>query len=349
MKIFKKLIRILFVFIFSRCYRFYAELKGFINRIGVKEKTTIFKKPDCNTKTICIFYGYQKFVNVSLEKQLEDLALNNFYIIYVTNLQLSEDMKNFLSTYCQVLIERPNYGRDMAGYKSGFLFIQRPEFSSVVELIFMNDTILYPIFDSYLFWQNLRGLDGDIVAPFGSYQIEYHLQSFLMLCKNSAHKNPNFINYWENYKSPNTRQMAIHQGELGFSRHMLKVGFSLNSLINPFSISKDINENKINKSFIPNNYFKYYGKKKNFLLSAFQDGNPSHIFSLIGLEYYAIPLLKKDLVSRNTVSLVEIFSKINNYEIKIPAKELQQQLLIKWRSKNSIKLIDLFLNFIGEL
>ena len=264
-------------------------------------------------------------------------------------MKLSDEMKGFIAPYCSLLIERPNYGRDIGGYKSGFQYIQKAEFESATELLFMNDTILYPIFDSVDFWIKLRALEADIVGPYSSYQLGFHLQSFLLLCKNSVHKHPNFIKYWNEYKCPNSRQNVIAKGEIGFSSHMLNYGFTLDSLINPLNMSEMIGLNAINKSFIPKSYIKNFKGKLGFLLNAYQRGNPSHMFCLIGPKYYSIPLLKKDLVSRGTVSIIEILVKINGLNTHIPTIELQKELLVKWQNTAIKSYKKRFLERIGEL
>jgi rhamnosyltransferase len=242
-----------------------VEFIGKFLKFSGSEVNLVFSNKINNAKRICIFYGYQKSITEQLESQLKDIKNNDFRIIYVTNLNISNLMLEDLKEYADVLIQRPNYGRDFAGYKAGYDFIIENKINTVIDLLFTNDTIVFPLKNTEIFWNNLFSHDSVITGPFISYQISKHIQSFFILCKQQICLSKDFKNFWKNYPSPNSRSRVISLGEIGFSNWMLNKGIKIGGIIDEYSIA-NIKITRELMHLIPNSYKVNHKLDKNLII-----------------------------------------------------------------------------------
>jgi hypothetical protein len=317
-----KIIRILFkVFakILSYLLIFTQNLEGwFIQRHATQSVQEFSNKL---MHKVCIYAAFQKSFTPILERQLRELYQQGFFIVYVSNLPISQDFQKELESLVHVIITRPNYGRDFAAYKTGYEYALSKDFFGAEQLLFTNDTIIFPLGVTQTFWQELIDLSADVVGPFISQSPSLHLQSFFILVKNSLFRDEVFATFWNSYKNPNARMSVIRQGELGFSKYLTHQGISFEGLVNlkrVKAMSKD-----------GNNILKSYQKHKRFntweifIENAFKYANPSHAFSLIALKSLQVPMLKKDLLSRGSIQKDELFSVLTEMHFD---EEIQQEI-----------------------
>lgn len=276
-----------------------------------------------NSSRVAIISIY-KIDNLELIiNQCLELKNAGYDIIAVFNSKIPQGFIKQSEDYFSVTIERPNIARDFGAYKAGYLYLFHNDLLSTTdELLFINDTILFPLFDSDSFWKRLRSNPSDIVAPFESFSPRYHLQSFFMLCKNGIHKKESFANFWLNYTEWNSRKHAINSGEVGFSQLMRKQGFKLSALVDTKSLTQIPTKKLIENTFIfnidKNVLIECFGQdsKNEIILSEMQrqlavfyeSGNPSHTLAIVAVMLLDIPMLKRDLVYRGSVTLTELVS-----------------------------------------
>jgi rhamnosyltransferase len=281
-----------------------------------------------------------------LELQLRDIKLRGFNIIYVTNLKVNAELRMFLSKYVDVLIERPNYGRDIAGYKEGFNFILNNNMNAVEDLLFTNDTIIYPVINADQFWRDLYSHSSVITGAYVSYQISRHIQSYFLLCKNRICYSEKFKQYWRQYKCSNSRQKVIVEGEIGFSQWMINSGIEIGGVVDEYKISI-AEADKLTESFLPYSYLKLYNHDIENLRYNYEDINPSHVYALWSIFSLGIPLVKKDLLSRGTFNLVEFIQKFSKLKTNIRVNAVVDALLIKDLPSQKVSFYKKFLNKIG--
>jgi len=318
----KKLIRILFK-VFAKILSYFLVFTQNIEGWLIQRHSTQNVQEFSNklTQKVCIFAAFQKSFTPMLERQLKELHQQGFFIVFVSNLPVDQEFRVKLEGLIDVLIIRSNYGRDFAAYKTGYEYAHGKDFFGAQQLLFTNDTIIFPLGVTQTFWQELIDLSADVVGPFISQSPSLHLQSFFILVKNGLFRDEVFATFWDSYKNPNARMSVIRKGELGFSKYLNHQGISFEGLVNPKRVSEmDKDGNTILKSYQKHPRFNSW---EIFIQNAFKYSNPSHAFSLIALKSLQVPMLKKDLLSRGTIQKDELFSVLTEMHFD---EEIQQEI-----------------------
>jgi len=320
-KLFRKSAR-LFINILTRIFLFFvritARILGFIFQqtqslegwwIGrsASQNMQIYSS-GCSEK-ICIYASFQKSFSSMLQIHLAELQHQGFAIIFISNLPIDNIFQSQLRPFVHVIITRTNFGRDFAAYKAGYEYALSNDFFGANQLLFTNDTIVFPIIPTNRFWLDLDDLKAGVVGPFISYSPIRHLQSFFILVKNGLFREKIFSDFWASYKNPNARMQVINQGELGFSKHLDKVGIVFEGVVHPDKI-EEMNQstNRILERL--QQHFKF-SSLVDFIQYSFKALNPSHALSLIAVKSLQIPLLKKDLLSRGTLQPQELLKALS--------------------------------------
>lgn len=323
----------------------YQVIQGFFIYLLSSKPNILILNPIKSTKKIAIFAAYRKHYDASLDLTLGELKKRGFSIVFVSNCSLSKDFIRELKNKADIVIERGNYGRCIAAYKAGFLFLKSRNFYSAKDILFMNDTVIFPIYNADKFWKDLDRPDAQIAGIYESNEFLHHIQSFFIYCKNRVFLNPNFINFWMNYKPFNSKQLIIKYGELGFSTMCKKYNFKLYAFINLQKIVKslDINDVSIKKNpqCMSFNSEYYFNKALDF------KSNPSHCFALISLIYMNLPLLKTDLLSRNSYTFQQIEMALEKVTSKNNTKYFLSELTQK--QKNTCSFFYKLKNYMGMI
>lgn len=293
---------------------------------------------------VAILSCFQFKPSLSIEMQLNELEKQGLDIVIVSNAKVSPELLELYQKYSCVVISRPNIARDFGAYKAGYLYLLSSGYlENVNQLLFINDTILFPVINTENFWKQLYSSEFDIVSPFESFTPKYHLQSFFILCKNKVHLQEDFKSYWENYFEWNSRRHAITSGEIGFSQKMKRSGLRIGALVSALSLSA-LSDSKINNALLlfdieQSLLLECYNQedKKQIIHAAaekslarlYETANPSHSLALLSVWLLHVPLLKKDLVYRGTISLLELIRAHKTLELEIDVKELTKIYLDK--------------------
>lgn len=295
-------------------------------------KTTSFQG------NVALFAAFQKKPSISFEATLKDLRLRGFSILLVSNAELSPEFESWLLSRVDGLIVRQNVGRDIAAYRDGVLHLVNSDcLPNIEHLLFINDTILFPVIHSEYFWKRIFDIDSDVVGAFESFSPRHHVQSFFFMANKNILQKKYFIDFWKKYRSWNSRKHAVRAGEIGFSKCLKSNGASISALVNA--------ENSLNALMAPmadhNSLFAtiqttVHGKQLKELIGkrvtnresrALAFGlewlNPSHALCEFALTELQVPILKKDLVYRGTLSLVDIVRLYEKHDFQIPLSELQ--------------------------
>lgn len=295
-------------------------------------KTTDFRG------NVALIAAFQKKPSISFDAMLNDLRTRGFSILLVSNAQLTPDFESWLLNRVDGLIERDNVGRDIAAYRDGVLHLIRTNcLPKIDRLLFINDTILFPVIDSDYFWGRFLNIDSDVVGVFESFSPRHHVQSFFFMVKKNALQKTYFQNFWKKYRSWNSRKHAVKAGEIGFSQHLKSNGASISAFVNAESSVEAFNAPMSNlKSLFSTIQTTTHGNQQRELMGkrvinpahrALSFGleriNPSHALCEFALTELQVPILKKDLVYRGTLSLVDIARLFESLDFKIPLSELQ--------------------------
>lgn len=160
--------------------------------------------------------GLQPFTRTAIDT-LNRLGVN---IVFVSNMKLSDKMRDELADNACLVVERENLGRDFGAYKDGIHILQERE-ENIERLILMNDSVFYfpegleDVFRKLLGSQPFIGLTE-------VFEHHYHVQSFLVSFGREVLEHPQFISYWKKYRPISTRRWSIHKGEVGLTKTLVR-------------------------------------------------------------------------------------------------------------------------------
>lgn len=287
---------------------------------------------------VALVAAFQKKPSVSFDAMLNDLRTRGFCILLVSNTQPSPDFESWLLKRVDGLIVRDNIGRDIAAYRDGVLHLVNTHcLSKIDQLLFINDTILFPVIDSDYFWRRFLAIDSDVVGVFESFSPRHHVQSFFFMVRKNVLQKEYFLDYWKKYRSWNSRKHAVQSGEIGFSQYLKSNGAIISSYVNAESCVEALNAPVANhNSLFSTIQTTTHGHQQRMLIGkhvinseyrALSFGleriNPSHALCEFALTELQVPILKKDLVYRGTLSLVDIARLYEKLDFQIPLSELQ--------------------------
>lgn len=160
----------------------------------------------------------------------DDLRNKGFAIQIVSNTPLSDAGRAALKPLVWRMIERPNFGYDFGGYRDGLRALGMvPD-----QLLIMNDSIWYPVWDNDTLLDDLAALNADIAGTNLRVRgAERFLESYCYLIRGAVLKHPAFRAYWDGLKLTSNKYKVIRRGERGFSRAMLAAGLDVRGLYDP--------------------------------------------------------------------------------------------------------------------
>ncbi len=140
-----------------------------------------------------------------------------------------------VSSFSKVkLVKRPNVGYDFYSYRVGYECAVRNY--DVASIMFTNSS--YFVVDSQKFIKLLREMQGfsrdyDVVGLTASSQIDWHVQSYLLLISGGFAVTDWVSEFIENIQPHNTKFEVILNYEIGFSQAMLEKNTSIKIVFQP--------------------------------------------------------------------------------------------------------------------
>lgn len=170
---------------------------------------------------------------------LDWLTAHGYSPIVVSNAPLQEqDMPEILRR-SSLLLRRPNFGYDFGGYKDGIKLINRrgvtPE-----RVIIMNDSVWLPMAPDLMERLEQRD-DADILGLLEDEKIKHdndggrpsglkHVESYFYMISAKAWQSEAFQTFWRDYLMTDSKPDTIKNGEIGFSRTMVRAGLTTGAL-----------------------------------------------------------------------------------------------------------------------
>ena len=274
----------------------YQVIQGFIIYLLSSKPSILILNPIKSTKKIAIFAAYKKSFDWATDLTLCELKKRGFSVVFVSNCSLSQDFIHQIKNKADIVIQRGNYGRCIAAYKAAYLFLYDKKFYGAKDMLFLNDTMIFPVADSNFFWKDLDRSKADVAGIFESNEFCHHLQSYFLYCKNKVFLNQNFYNFWVKYMPLNSKQLIIKYGELGFSEMLSNHNISTYAFINDSKLRKLISDKQV--WIAENNILQSWCKSlPRYIDSLDLKNNPSHSFALLSLKFLHLPIMKTDLIS----------------------------------------------------
>jgi hypothetical protein len=312
----------------------YQVIQGFFIYLISRKPNVLILKPIKNAKKIAIFAAYRKHYDASVDLTLGELKKRGFSIVFISNCGLSKDFIRQLKNKVDIVIQRGNYGRCIAAYKTAYLFLHANKFHGADHILFLNDTMIFPLCNTDIFWKDLDRCQEKIAGIFESNEIRPHLQTYFIYCKDKVFLNPSFYNFWVKYIPFNSKQLIIKYGELGFSKMLNDSFLKTYAFVNRSKLGHLITRKR---KWIDDNYISHSWLKN---LGIYVSGldlktNPSHFFALLALRFLHVPMLKTDLLSSKSFSQSELLEFLKNYKSSVSHDFILSELNVKFKNKEA--------------
>jgi hypothetical protein len=139
-----------------------------------------------------------------------------------------------------VVISRPNLGRDFAAYQIATNLLLDSKLS-ISRLLYCNDSIFYlDRNDPRNIFAHLMSSGDHWTGMTENYEHSYHVSSWCFQLSKEILNSPAFFAFWRNYRPVDSRRHAIRQGEIGFSQMLLKAGYIPTIIFNTSSLLKTV-------------------------------------------------------------------------------------------------------------
>jgi len=263
---------------------------------------------------------------------LDGLRAQEVNIIAVVNHEPSPAQLGILQSLCATILVRGNKGSDFGAYQDAVLRLIRDN-EWVSRLLLLNDSV-------YVFPRGLDRLisellsdDHAVVSAYECWERRYHFQSFCIGLSGSIVHHPAFQKFWECYRPIALRRWRIDHGEVNFSEMLrrisprFKVIYELNELIAVLTADEDWASILKYREFFPRPLRHLFPPDE--VLSILQEAGPverklllrrlkerlsdlmmlraqAHTGAFFFAKFLGSPLLKRDLVYREQLTLYEV-------------------------------------------
>lgn len=284
--------------------------------------TNVQYNPEISDRYAILATQGKNFVEDGFYDLLEILQQEKINSVIIVNGKLSEESRTMLSRKAYRIITRPNFGRDMASFKEGSLYLHdilKQEGRTLKRMLYFNDSLIYlNTIELREMIRRLAGDDTDVMGVTQSFERHPHIGSFIFSMSEKAFYNPGILRYWEKYRQYNLRPHCIFKGEIGLSRCVRKQGFFLDCSYLVDTVANVLNKMEYNEllrcfSLVRQSYRSTFME----FLSSFSDmtcppemlrqsaidfmfgaGNHSQVHVYFGLFYrlLRLPIIKKDIL-----------------------------------------------------
>jgi hypothetical protein len=124
-----------------------------------------------------------------------------------------------------VVISRPNLGRDFAAYQIATNLLLDSSLS-IRRLLYCNDSVFYlDRNDPRNIFAHLMSSDDQWIGMTETYEHRYHVSSWCFQLSKEVLQSPALVEFWRQYRPVDSRRHAIRRGEIELTRELLRAGF----------------------------------------------------------------------------------------------------------------------------
>ena len=124
-----------------------------------------------------------------------------------------------------VVISRPNLGRDFAAYQTATNLVLDSKLS-LCRLLYCNDSVFYlDRNDPSNIFAHLVCSDDQWIGMTETYEHRYHVSSWCFQLSKEVLQSPAFVEFWRHYRPVDSRRHAIRRGEIGLTNALLSAGY----------------------------------------------------------------------------------------------------------------------------
>jgi hypothetical protein len=252
---------------------------------------------------------------------MRELQKHGCHVVVINSFDKNaESLITQLTALADEFVVRLDQGRDFGSWVS-YVMTNFDFVSSFDHVVFLNDSLLGPIFSLEQVFERWLESDSALWALTDSYQQSYHLQSSFFVVRKDAWKAKALRQFFSEYRYPNEKNRIIQQGEIGLSSAALMGGISLGAMC-PYpdvarlwlnSYSTDVQY----YAKIPEAVFPFLSADSGNVSRGFSDHvriwysniaadirshvprNPQHAFWNTLIKEFKYPFLKKELIVLN--------------------------------------------------
>jgi len=187
-------------------------------------------------QNVAIFVLYQpQGVAASVVATCRHLEESGYAVVVVSNGPLAQGDRDALNEHAYLIAERPNFGYDFGAYRDGLWLLDARNVDPD-EVLFLNDSVWFPITDAPGLLADLEASDADYVGVqvFGDPTAEGRKRgfygSYCFLVRRPALNAGAFRAFWANYRLSSNKEITLRLGERAFSRMLLSVAGSSSGL-----------------------------------------------------------------------------------------------------------------------
>ena len=200
------------------------------------KKSYFFIEKSINDKHVLLLALYEKDkVREDIFELIKHYKKNNFSIIAINTSKLNQEQKDKLTPFCDVYLERNNYGQCFGSYKEGLLYLYKHiDCRNIKSVTILNDSVYY-------LKENFPKLielsrSAHFFGLTENKDFHYHISSYALFISNKILTADIFKNFWEKYQPTNSRKDIIMNGEIKLSKiliennHDIKPAFDIDIL-----------------------------------------------------------------------------------------------------------------------
>ncbi len=155
---------------------------------------------------------------------LAGLAAAGLSVVFVTNSeQIHEPDKSLLKQHCAAILIRRNIGYDFGAWRDALDTLGLPQ-TGTRAIYLVNDSVYGPFADLQPLLDAVDFERADIWGATESWQHRYHLQSFFLLCGETAIRSETWRRFWRSVRPIPCKDWIIRHCEIGFTGAMMRGG-----------------------------------------------------------------------------------------------------------------------------
>jgi hypothetical protein len=262
--------------------------------------------PDCLGENICIFsiFSAKGRILRSTLSLLKAIRKEGYGLVLVVNGQrITRGWFEGEIGSADVVISRPNLGRDFAAYQFATNLILKRKLT-IRRLLYCNDSVFYlDRNDSKNIFAHLISCNDDWVGMTETYERRYHVSSWCFQLSDKVLKTQAFVEFWKAYRPVDRRGHAIRQGEVGLSKTLLRAGYVPTVIFNAGTLLKaalqkhDIpNEKQLLQQFCTSKLERLSASGTNAVLKSLFQGeqlNQTNNLGILLISETGFPFIKK--------------------------------------------------------
>lgn len=210
--------------------------------VGISYRVGSQHDVDFTDQRVCLFshFDVDNKVDEYVVNYLSAIKAEGFKIVFVTsNLELVRDDLTAVEALCSAIIHRENKGYDFAGWALAMRAF--PSIQSAKEVLVANDSVYGPLRPLRPIFEMMDRHTCDFWGITESDEVEWHLQSYFLVFKQSAIRSPAYREFWAGVVALGEKQQVIERYELSLARSLSKGGLlKPGSLVSLPFITKDI-------------------------------------------------------------------------------------------------------------